>query len=44
MPTPRHGLAGAALGGHIYAIGGNPAAGIGAGTSSVVERLSPTTD
>ena len=44
MPTPRHGLAGAALGGHIYAIGGNPAAGIGAATSSVVERLSPTTD
>ena len=44
MPTPRHGLAGVALGGHIYAIGGNPAAGIGAATSSVVERLSPTTD
>jgi N-acetylneuraminic acid mutarotase len=39
MRTPRHGLAGTALDGHIYAIGGNTAAGIGAATSSVVKIL-----
>ncbi|MFO8098728.1 MAG: kelch repeat-containing protein [Salinibacter sp.] len=42
MPTPRHGLAGVALDGRIYAIGGNTAPGIGAATSSTVEVLVPT--
>jgi hypothetical protein len=42
MRTPRHGLAGTALDGRVYAIGGNTAAGIGAATSSVVETLTPS--
>jgi N-acetylneuraminic acid mutarotase len=41
MLTPRHGLAGTALNGRIYAIGGNTAAGIGAATSPVVETFAP---
>jgi hypothetical protein len=42
MRTPRHGLAGTALNGQIFAIGGNTAAGIGAATTSDVETLSPS--
>jgi hypothetical protein len=41
MPTPRHGLAGTAIDGRVFAIGGNTAAAIGAASSDVVETLTP---
>lgn len=41
MPTPRHGLAAAAVDGRIHAIGGNTAPAVGAATSSTVETLVP---
>jgi len=44
MPTPRHGLAAAAVDGRVYAIGGNTAPAVGAATSRVVEALVPSGD
>jgi hypothetical protein len=41
LPTPRHGLAGAAAAGRVYAIGGNTAAAVGDATSRVVEAFTP---
>jgi hypothetical protein len=42
MPTPRHGLAGTALDGRVFAIGGNTAAAIGAATTRTVGGLTPS--
>lgn len=39
MPTPRHGLAAAAVDGRVYAVGGNTAPAVGAASSGVVEVL-----
>jgi hypothetical protein len=44
MPTPRHGLAAAALNDRIFAMGGNTAPAVGAATTDAVEVLAPTPD
>lgn len=41
MPTPRHGLAAAAVDGRVWAVGGNTEPAVGGATSSVAEALVP---